>query len=472
MITTAFGFLALSLFGPAGRRVFPRLPGRPGDYTRLLWTFGAVFFVFAMIANPRLVFEGSVMGLKTWWNIVFPALLPFFIASELLISFGVVHFMGVLLEPVMRALFNVPGTGAFIVATGFTSGYPIGSMLTARLRSQSLCTRVEAERLMSFTNNSSPLFMLVAVAVGMFNNPALGWVIAGGHYLSNLTLGLALRFYGGREERGHPAPFPRLAARRGNLLVQALREMIHIQRQENRPAGRIMADSIANSVQSLLKIGGFIILFAVIIRLLTESGFTHAMGGFLRIFLAPFGFSPDILLAMASGFFEITIGCKLAAEAPAPLVQQVVAVGMILAWSGLCIQAQAAAMVADTDIRLTPFLLCRVAQTFLAGIYTYLLFYLTAPVEAMARNGYPGLPATQFFSWPGTFTHWPLSWIFNPSYRVFDPATWFHPNFWLGGLQLLALSLFALTTAAILSVAGQTTVSIIRSLLRKLFISR
>ncbi|MCL6635692.1 MAG: sporulation integral membrane protein YlbJ, partial [Peptococcaceae bacterium] len=380
MLTTVLGFLALAFLWPAGRRLFSRLPGRPGDCLRLLLTFGAVFFVAAMMANPRLVFEGSLMGLKTWWNIVFPALLPFFIASEFFMSFGVVHFMGVLLEPLMRGLFNVPGTGAFVVATGFTSGYPIGSMLTARLRSQGLCTRVEAERLMSFTNNSSPLFMLVAVAVGMFDNPALGWIIAGGHYLSNLTLGLALRFYGRGGDSRSPSPFPRLSSRRGSLFTQALREMIHVQRQDKRPFGRIMADSITNSVQSLLKIGGFIILFAVIIRLLTESGFIHALAGFFGLFLAPLGFAPEVLTAMASGFFEMTIGCKLAAEAPAPLMQQVVAVGMILAWSGLCIQAQAAAMVAETDIRLTPFMVCRVAQAILAGFFTFLLFVWTVPV--------------------------------------------------------------------------------------------
>ena len=51
---------------------------------------------------PAGCLPGGLTGLKTWWNIVFPALLPFFIASELLMSFGVVHFMGVLLEPVMR----------------------------------------------------------------------------------------------------------------------------------------------------------------------------------------------------------------------------------------------------------------------------------------------------------------------------------------------------------------------------------
>jgi sporulation integral membrane protein YlbJ len=142
------------------KAVKDKLPGYQKEYSKLLWTLLTTLFVFSMMIQPRIVFEGSVMGLKTWWNIVFPALLPFFIASELLMSFGVVHFMGVLFERVMRPLFNVPGTGAFVMMVGFFSGYPITSMIAARLRSEGLCSRVEAERLMSFTSNSSPLFYM------------------------------------------------------------------------------------------------------------------------------------------------------------------------------------------------------------------------------------------------------------------------------------------------------------------------
>ena len=165
------------------------------DISALLWIAIAVIFVLGMVIQPKIVFDGSISGLNAWWKIVFPSLLPFFIASEILMKLGLVRFLGVLLEPVMRPLFNVPGAGAFVLVIGFTSGFPIGSMVTAQLRQQGLCTRVEAERLMSFTNNSSPLFMLTAVAVGMFGRPDLGIVIAGSHYLANILLGFALRFY-------------------------------------------------------------------------------------------------------------------------------------------------------------------------------------------------------------------------------------------------------------------------------------
>ena len=336
--------------------------------TKSFWTICSIAFIVAMIIQPQIVYEGSVKGLETWFEIVLPSLLPFFIASELLMAFGVVHFMGVLLEPVMRPLFNLPGSGSFVLAIGFTSGFPIGAVVTAKLRQQKLCTRIEAERLICFTNNSSPLFMLVAVAVGMFHNPELGLIIAGAHYLASLTLGVSLRFYGRKDKE---AIRPTYSTE--NILKRAIRQMMNVQSRENRPVGRIINDVVKNSVANLLTIGGFIILFAVLIRIFTNTGVIHLMGDFLGIVLIPMGMSPELLQSLGSGFWEMTLGTKSASEATAPLLQKIIAVSMILGWGGLSVHAQVAGMIADTDIRIWPFVISRSAHACIAAFYTYIL---------------------------------------------------------------------------------------------------
>jgi len=383
-IALVFCAVAVLCLFPAVRRT-----GKPNSKQAagLFWTACALAFVIAMILQPRVVFEGASTGLKAWWNIVFPSLLPFFIASDLLMSFGLVKFMGVLLEPVMRPLFNVPGSGSFVLCIGFTSGYPIGAMITARLRSQRLLTRIEAERLISFTNNSSPLFMIVAVSVGMFGRPELGVVIATSHYLANLTLGLALRFY----RRGDRERLPKRNPPGRNLFSRAMGELTAAWESEERPLGKIIGDATRNSVHNLLNIGGFIILFAVIIRLFTEAGVIGSLARVLGTVLVPLGLSPEVMPSLASGFFEMTIGSKMASESLAPLAQQVAATGMILAWSGLSVHAQVAGMISETDIRMLPFVCTRVAHASLAALYTFLLFGPALPlatslaVPAMAR---------------------------------------------------------------------------------------
>lgn len=124
------------------------------------------FLAVALISHPKESLKASIKGLHTWWEVVFPSLLPFFIIAELLIGFGVVKFLGVLLEPFMRPIFRVPGIGGFVWAMGMASGNPAGAKFTVRLRNEGNITQIEAERLVAFTSCANPLFIFGAVAVG------------------------------------------------------------------------------------------------------------------------------------------------------------------------------------------------------------------------------------------------------------------------------------------------------------------
>lgn len=325
-------------------------------------------FVSCMIFFPSAVFQASKDGISAWWNIAFPALLPFFIASELLASYGVIQFMGVLLEPVMRPLFNLPGAASFVMAVGYTSGFPISASLSARLRKDNICTRHEAERLMCFTNNSSPLFMLVAVGVGMFHNPRLGVVIAISHYTANFFLGLALRFY----KREYVRHLPERSSGR-QIWQKALVEMNRALRSDPHPFGEIMGDAVSSSINKLLIIGGFIIIFSVIIKISGIIGITSVLIKVIAILTMPFGLSEQVVRSLSCGFFEITLGTKAAAEAVGPLSQKLAAASIILGWSGVSVFAQVSAMISETDLKMGLFMLCRIAHSLLAGALTVLL---------------------------------------------------------------------------------------------------
>ena len=83
----------------------------------------------ALVVFPQESFEASKSGLHMWWQIVFPSLLPFLILSELLISFGVVSFLGVILEPLMRPFFRVPGVGGICLGNGTSIWISCGSQI-------------------------------------------------------------------------------------------------------------------------------------------------------------------------------------------------------------------------------------------------------------------------------------------------------------------------------------------------------
>lgn len=350
----------------------------------IILAVSATIMAFSLMIFPKESFEASLRGLTMWWEVVFPSLLPFFIVSEFLIGFGVVSFLGSLLEPLMRPLFRVPGVGGFVWAMGLASGYPAGAKLTARLRQENKLTVTEAERLVSFTNSSNPLFIFGAIAVGFFHNPALGIVLALSHYLGNFCVGLMMRFHGRKEEK-------QLVKVKGSKI--SLKTALHLLHQERlrdgRPIGKILGDAVQTSVNTLLLIGGFIILFSVLNRLLSLLDITTFLAFFVTVILAFFQIPNELSLPLISGLFEITLGSQMASQTSSvTLFQQVVITSFILAFSGFSVQAQVASILAETDIRFKPFFIARIFHGIFAAFFTVILWNpLYANQQLLGESG-------------------------------------------------------------------------------------
>ncbi|HLS08740.1 sporulation integral membrane protein YlbJ [Lentibacillus sp.] len=328
------------------------------------------FIAISLIKYPDQSLEASIRGLNMWWEVVFPSLLPFFITAELLIGFGFVKFIGVLFEPIMRPLFNVPGVGSFAWAMGMASGYPTGAKISARLREEKQLTQIEAERLVSFTNASSPLFIFGAVSVGFFYDVKLGVILAASHYIGNALVGVCMRFYGRKAEKTRTKP-----AKRKVSIIRAFREMHHTRLRDPRPFGKIVGDAVLNSIQTLVMVGGFIILFSVFTKLLYIAGVTPVIAALFKYVLHLLTLPVDLALPLLSGLFEITLGANLISQdETANLLEKIIVVSFILGFNGLSVQAQVASIIAPTDIRFAPYFFARIIHGFFAAILTALFY--------------------------------------------------------------------------------------------------
>jgi sporulation integral membrane protein YlbJ len=327
-------------------------------------------FAVSLICYPQQAFEASIRGLNMWWEVVFPSLLPFFIVSELLIGFGVVKFIGVLLEPFMRPLFKVPGVGGFVWAMGMASGYPAGAKLTARLRQEKQISTIEAERLVSFTNSSNPLFIFGAISVGFFHNPHIGIVLALSHYLGNICVGLIMRFHGRKSQTPTHSNYKRKIT-----LREAFRVLHHTRLKNKQAFGKLLGDAVRSSVQTLLMIGGFIILFSVLNKLLYMIRLTDVISYIFQYILNIFHLPGELSTPLISGLFEITLGSQLTSQTNnVDLLQKAMITSFILAFSGLSVQAQVASILAETDIRFQPFFIARIFHGFFAAFFTYIFW--------------------------------------------------------------------------------------------------
>jgi sporulation integral membrane protein YlbJ len=342
------------------------------------WTAVLIMALLAMF--PADALEASVRGLSIWWQVLFPALFPFFVISELLLGFGIVHFFGTLLDPLMRPLFRLPGIGGFVVTMGYASGYPVGARLTAQLWEQRLVTRVEGERLVAITTTGDPIFLIGAVSVGFFHNAALAPLLAAAHYGGAFIIGLLMRFH----DRGAPETAVYSAAPAGgkpdaarpSRIAEAIRAMHNARLMDGRPIGTLLQDAVQAALRLMIVVGGLVVFFSCVMALLTKTGAIGALAGAIEAVMSAFRIPPALAGAVVNGLFEVTLGAKSAgAAAGSGLIHQAAIAAFILSWGGLSVHAQIVSLLSRTDLRYRPFLIAR----FVHGIIAVLLVYLLWP---------------------------------------------------------------------------------------------
>ena len=93
----------------------------------------------------------------------------------------------------MKRIFNVPGESATALLLGIISGYPIGAKMVCNLKKQKIISKIEAERLIAYTNNSSLLFILGSVGIALFSSHHIGIILLLSHLISCLLVGFIFR---------------------------------------------------------------------------------------------------------------------------------------------------------------------------------------------------------------------------------------------------------------------------------------
>ncbi|MBJ6361415.1 sporulation integral membrane protein YlbJ [Paenibacillus sp. GCM10012307] len=339
----------------------------------------ALVLALLLAVFPESSMTAAIRGISIWWEVLFPALFPFFVISEVLLGFGIVHFFGTLLDPMMRPVFRVPGIGGFVMTMGFVAGYPVGARLSAQLYDQKLINRTEGERLVALTTSSDPIFLIGAVAVGFFHNAALVPVLVVAHYGGSVLIGLLMRFY----DRGAPATpvdVRKKADQSNNRLAAAFMAMHKARLMDARPLGKLLSDAIAAALRLMMVVGGLVVFFSVVMEVLTSAGaisvITSMVDALFRLFGLPASLSP----AIVNGLFEVTLGVKAAGSTTgSQLVHQAAAAAWVLSWGGLSVHAQVVSLLSRTGMRYKPFLIARLIHGAIAMLLVYLLWGWLGP---------------------------------------------------------------------------------------------
>ena len=162
---------------------------------KYFFTFIFLLFIIGLIlfSNNNLV--AAQDGLALWATKVVPSLFPFFVATELLCQTNFTYILGKLFNKFMKPIFNVPGESSAAIILGTISGYPIGAKIVCNLKEQKVISKIEAERLIAYTNNSGPLFILGTIGIALFNDKKIGFILLISHILASVAVGYCFRFW-------------------------------------------------------------------------------------------------------------------------------------------------------------------------------------------------------------------------------------------------------------------------------------
>ncbi|AEI44392.1 nucleoside recognition domain-containing protein [Paenibacillus mucilaginosus] len=390
----------------------------------------ALALVASIIAFPDGAFQASLQGLHLWWKLVFPALLPFLIATELLRGMGVLHGLGALLDPLLRLLFRLPGAAGWPLALGFTAGMPAGASAVGPLRKDGLLQREEAERLLAGSHLMSPVFLVAVVGTGFLQSPSAGLALALLHYVSGALVMLWHRL----NSPSSGAALPGGAARRtGPGWLRHAWEAYHdAKARDGRTFGKLLGDSVSSGVQQLFLIGGAMMMFSVLLHALNLSGLPSLLASALSLLGIAAPEAKHLASALLAGVLEPHLGAYALSQAAgttsAPLPYALL--GGLLAWGGFSTHAQVKSLTASTDLRYSRFLLARLQH---AGTAFFLTLGLWQPLMSRLHAERPAFAdfAPAAYGWSlEQDSLWPLV---SPMMLQFGTAL----------LVMLVLSVFA-----------------------------
>ena len=298
-------------------------------------------------------------GLSLWATSVVPSLFPFFVSTELLMHTNIIKILGLFLNNFMKPLFNIRGEGSFALIMGIISGYPVGAKIATTFRKENICSKEECERLLSFTNNSGPLFIIGTVGILMFRSTTIGILLFITHILACITVGITFRFWkrNSNTKLSH-TNFNNIS----NTKFASLSNL-----------GEVLSESITSSISTILLIGGFVVIFSSIISILKTSGIFNTLTTMISPIFNFFNIDISFAQGLLAGFLEITNGISTISSIACKKISiNLIFTAFLLGFGGISVLLQVLSITSKTDLSIKPYIYGKLLHGLFSALYTYI----------------------------------------------------------------------------------------------------
>lgn len=288
--------------------------------------------LFTLLFFPSETITGSKDGLLLWYNILLPSLLPFLILTNLLIASNSYLLLNKLFSIPIKFIFKTSNAGVFPVVIGFLCGFPLGAKTVSDLYLQGRLSENESYYLLSFCNNSSPMFIISVLVTQFYTDLTLLPYTISILMLSTYVTSLFTR-----------------------RIYKFDRTIPPVQQSNNLYINMTIVDNcILDAIHLIVKIGAYIMIFSIIIN--TTSHIVPS-----NHFLSNYFFST----------LELTNGLRLLTNSPSFITFYTSSMGLV-SFGGFCSMIQTYSVISNSGLSIKPYYIQKIITAFTTVIISYL----------------------------------------------------------------------------------------------------
>lgn len=199
----------------------------------------------------------------------------------------------------------------------------------------------------------------------MFSNSNIGLLLFITHTLSAITVGILL------------GQLARLKHKlKNNIFEHSYNSSINELCTFNNLGG-ILSNAILESSKTIIMIGGFVVIFSVIISILGNSKILEIFSYLLYIPLKLLNIDLSFAKPIISGIIELTNGVLLVSSVTSKALSfNIIICAFLLGFGGISVLLQVLSITSKSDLSIKKYIYGKLLQGIIAAIYTYILINL------------------------------------------------------------------------------------------------
>lgn len=271
---------------------------------------------------------------------VFPTMFPFVVLTNIIVDYGGVYIYAKIFGGILCGIMRLPKNCSIVIIISALCGYPLGGKYCAELYEDKQIDFSTAERLLNIASNCSPLFIVGTIGSSMLNSPTYGYLLLASNYISCIIMSFLIQPT--KNQFTHKNIFP-VNMKKINL-------------------GESIKKSVENSISSCSLVGGFIIMFSVILSRLDSAFFSHLIK------------QNKIIGSTIIGVIEMTNGCNIVHLSTIDILLKLMLFSFFTSFGGLCVMSQVYAFTYKYKFKMIPYLFRKAIQGLICAATTLILY--------------------------------------------------------------------------------------------------